>query len=57
MKGPAGPFWNNLNGVKQLECHNPEFKYAGEVYLRREHVAATAYLPEYQGIFHELVAI
>ena len=29
MKGPAGPFWNNLNGVKQLECHNPEFKYAG----------------------------
>lgn len=29
LDGPVGPYWNNLNGVKQLESHNPDFKYEG----------------------------
>jgi hypothetical protein len=29
LAGPVGPYWNNLSGVRQLESHNPDFKYEG----------------------------
>ncbi|MDR2862001.1 MAG: hypothetical protein LBV07_05590 [Syntrophobacterales bacterium] len=29
LEGPVGPYWNDINGVRQLESHNPDFKYEG----------------------------